>query len=390
MLTCSVESADSALPLKAAACAPLSLSSETGPASATSATTGPACPSSPMSTTWTPSSAQLWPTASANKTTKNRKAPAKMKEDGCQTALADAIHLHTQGVELWPTPMVNDATGSQYCYDHNREKLLKLPGAGAQHHSSSPPASRVSRPVPPASAREAAMTAGSGRRLSAWLPGSSPAGACLKTLLASPAWRSPLRSLTWTLKGYAGCPDEPSLKSSGDLTFWDMTSPATGMASLGFRVCRLSVSELSTDATGSGSSPGGEMWGTPRADEWKGCGPTGGKAHLHRLERDYLDAQAQSHAELWASPMASDFKNKSCDQWTKNLSNEAVEFAACQTGPEPSLNAEPTASRGQLNPDFVCWLMGYPAGWLNYADSATPSSPKSRRKSSPPSVTPNA
>ena len=321
-----------------------------------------------------------------------------MKQDGCQTALADAIHLHTQGVDLWPTPVAEPANGTPEMFlQRKRNAVAKGSKMGiclsdiqmvSISHSSSPPASRVSRPVPPASAREAAMTAGSGRKLSAWLPGSDPAGACLKTLLASPAWRSPLRSLTWTLKGYAGCPDEPSLKSSGDLTFWDMTSPATGMASLGFRVCRLSVSELSTDATGSGSSPGGEMWGTPRADEWKGCGPTGGKAHLHRLERDYLDAQAQSHAELWASPMASDFKNKSCDQWTKNLSNEAVEFAACQTGPEPSLNAEPTASRGQLNPDFVCWLMGYPAGWLNYADSATPSSPKSRRKSSPPFVTP--
>lgn len=312
-----------------------------------------------------------------------------MKEDGCQTALADAIHLHTQGVDLWPTATVNDSTGSQYCYDHNREKLLKLPGACAQHHSSLPLASRVSQPVPPASAKAVAMTVGSGRRLSAWLPDSGPVGACLKTLLASPAWRSPLRFLTWTLKGYAGSPDEPSLKSSGDLTFWDMTSPATGMASLGFRVCRLSVSELSTDATASGSSPAGEMWGTPRADEWKGCGPTGGKAHLHRLERDYLDAQAQSHAELWSTPRSSDGEKGEPNMAFGAGGTPLPAQSACQTGPEPSLNAEPTASRGQLNPDFVCWLMGYPAGWLNYADSATPSSPKSRRKSSVPSVTVN-
>jgi hypothetical protein len=177
------------------------------------------------------------------------------------------------------------------------------------------------------------------------------------------------------------------------------------MASLGFRVCRLSVSELSTDATGSGSSPGGEMWGTPRADEWKGCGPTGGKAHLHRLERDYLDAQAQSHAELWLTPSTRDHvsdgpatrqkwldaikQNRRPEESAQRLRNQ-IEYAHCQTGPEPSLNAEPTASRGQLNPDFVCWLMGYPAGWLNYADSATPSSRKSRRKSSLPFVTPNA
>lgn len=258
------------------------------------------------------------------------------------------------------------------------------------------------------------MTAGSGRRLSAWLNASDPAGACLRTLLDSPRWHSPLRSLAWTLKGYGGVPDEPCAKSSEDLTFWDMTSRETGMASLGFRLCRLSQSELSTDAIGFSSSPDAEMWltpsanedaagtihgkmqrmltheckghaelwGTPREAEHKGCGPTGGKSHLHRLEREYLDAQAQSHAELWASPMASDFKDKRCDEWTKNLSNEAVEFSP--TGQPPTSNAEPTALRGQLNPDFVCWLMGYPAGWLNYADLETPSSRKSPRKSSPP------
>lgn len=276
-----------------------------------------------------------------------------MKQDGCQTALADATFLH----------------------------------------SSSPPAFRASLPVPPVSGREAQMTVGSGLRLSAWLPDSGPVGACLKTLLASPVWRSPLRSLTWTLKGYAGCPDEPSLKSSGDLTLWDMTCPETGTASLGFRVCRLSVSALSTDEIGSGSSPAGAMWGTPRADEWKGCGPTGGKAHLHRMERDYLDAQAQSHAELWTTPTVRD--SNSVAKCTREAGSAAagneliqpltVQADAFHPGPEPSLNAEPTESRGQLNPDFVCWLMGYPDGWLNYADSATQSSRKSPRKSSRPS-----
>lgn len=364
MLTSSPASADSASPLRPTDCAPSSLSSAIPPGNATSPTTGPACRSSPMSTTWPPSSAQLWPTPRSseneNRTTK-RTPSAERGEHG------------------------------------------KILAGEAHEHSSSPPASRVSQPVPPESAKAVAMTVGSGRRLSAWLPDSGPVGACLKTLLASPAWRSPLRSLTWTLKGYAGSPDEPSLKSSGDLTFWDMTSRATGMASLGFRVCRLSVSELSTDGTGSGSSPDGEMWGTPTsAVSCSGMGPTGGKSHQHRLERDYLDAQAQSHAELWLTPSTRDHVSdgpatqqkwaeaikdgRRPEESSQRLRNQ-VEYAHCQTGQPPSSNAEPTASRGQLNPDFVCWLMGYPAGWLNYADSATPSSPKSRRKSSVPSVT---
>lgn len=369
----SLESADSASPLRPVACELWSSASGTPTDSATSPTTGPECPSSGMSTTWTPSSAQLWPTST-----------------------------------------VNDATGSKYCYDQNREPILKLPGAAEAHlcstprsektssenpatwqarndagdvatpplamsaslHSSSPLASLASQPVPPASDSAREMTAGSGRRLSAWLKGSDPVGASLRTLLDSPRWHSPLRSLAWTLKGYGGVPDEPCAKSSGDLTFWDMTSRETGMASLGFRLCRLSQSELSTDAIGFSSSPDAEMWGTPREAEHKGCGPTGGKSHLYRLKLGYLDAQAQGHAELWTPATVDDANNVSrASGEFKSL----VRDANCQTGQPHTSNAEPTASRGQLNPDFVCWLMGYPAGWLNYADLATPSSRKSPR-----------
>ena len=364
-------------------------------------------------------SAQLWPTP-------------KVATGDYQNGQNGETFLNLSGaakqhIELWPTPVAEPANGTPEMFlQRKRNAVAKGSKMGiclsdiqmvSIAHSSSPPASRVSRPVPPASAKEAAMTAGSGRKLSAWLPGSDPAGACLKTLLASPAWRSPLRSLTWTLKGYAGCPDEPSLKSSGDLTFWDMTSPATGMASLGFRVCRLSVSELSTDATGSGSSPGAEMWLTPNCPREKDAD--------HCISAEYatqnqatIYRQAQSHAELWSTPdtcaggtgpsqesrnhprlqdqviiwstpTCRDHKGQTRTKARKEGFNQCLpNDVNCQTGPEPSLNAEPTASRGQLNPDFVCWLMGYPAGWLNYADSATPSSPKSRRKSSPPSVTP--
>lgn len=34
---------------------------------------------------------------------------------------------------------------------------------------------------------------------------------------------------------------------------------------------------------------------------------------------------------------------------------------------------------GSLNPTWVEWLMGYPSGWTDLEDSATPSSRKSRK-----------
>ena len=45
-----------------------------------------------------------------------------------------------------------------------------------------------------------------------------------------------------------------------------------------------------------------QMWGTPRESEHKGTGPPGSKSHEHRLDRGYLDAQAES----WPTPRASE------------------------------------------------------------------------------------
>jgi len=326
---------DSVLLQKPAALKQSSFASVTQPGSETSRTTGPESLLSATSTTLTPLSVELWPTAAANK------------------------HSGT-----------------------TREDFSKsLPEVAGFHCL--PQASRVSRPLPPASEKAVQMTVGSGLRLSEWLNDSSLTCAYLKTLLASPRWRSPLRSLTWTLRGYAGCPDEPSAKSSRDLTFWDMTSRETGMASLGFRLCRLSVSALSKAGTECGSSPVEELWGAARASDAKGCGTTGSESFQHHLAKGYLDAQAQSHTELWATARSNSGTGAAeHGEGSADLQTQAASF---QTGPIGYSKPGPTKSRGQLNPDFVCSLMGYPDGWLNYADSVTPLCRKSRKKSSPQS-----
>ena len=58
-------------------------------------------------------------------------------------------------------------------------------------------------------------------------------------------------------------------------------------------------------------------WPTPRASEYKDCGPVGSKSHLHMKKKRYLCAEAKE-------------KSMPC---------------------------------GHLNPDWVEWLMGVPTGW---------------------------
>lgn len=65
---------------------------------------------------------------------------------------------------------------------------------------------------------------------------------------------------------------------------------------------------------------------------------------------------------------------------TVNLQDEAYTLAHSGT---PGNSSDPTrkASTGALNPEFVCWLQGFPPEWLNSAPSATRSARNLRRKS---------
>ena len=110
---------------------------------------------------------------------------------------------------------------------------------------------------------------------------------------------------------------------------------------------------------------GSGLWPTPTAQTYKQDVNDSGEYARRRLDAGQQINIALA-VKLWPTPqagaqnpaahnaMSEDFKTKLCAAW-----------------------GIPTT--GQLNPQWVEWLMGYPVGWTDLGDSATPSFRKSRK-----------
>ena len=87
----------------------------------------------------------------------------------------------------------------------------------------------------------------------------------------------------------------------------------------------------------------------------------------------------------WASPKASDSKYPSLQSRMDRdglAKGEDLKYQASTIpGPDSTPSPAATARRGVLNPDFVRWLMGYPAGWVSSGASAMRSLPRWRPRS---------
>ena len=120
-------------------------------------------------------------------------------------------------------------------------------------------------------------------------------------------------------------------------------------------------------------------WPTPKASDPDGGRTTktvgGGNAHLPIAIRE---------ASAWATPAARDYRFPNAKTYAERgggMKGEQLNNQAAHSGTAPSGSPEPTARRGGLNPEFVCWLMGFPTAWDACGVTATPLSRKSRRRS---------
>jgi hypothetical protein len=130
--------------------------------------------------------------------------------------------------------------------------------------------------------------------------------------------------------------------------------------------------------------------GWPTPDKSSGDGGRISADPLNRVRRSGAKKQLTINeaAQLagWGTPTAQDAKHATVSPSEQGRDPAILRiqvFGAMSAG-----SPVPMAKRGQLNPAHSRWLQGYPPAWDDCAVMAMPSSRKSPKRSSKPTVTP--
>jgi len=148
---------------------------------------------------------------------------------------------------------------------------------------------------------------------------------------------------------------------------------------LGRQYCQLAVSARPINATDYG------LWATPNTMDYMGDRSQEAMDRQFQTTRKGRTAPAnlreQVNPAMWPTPKSGDgvFSSPRTSGRPVEKSTHLQTIAQVSMGQHGS-NA-PMEKRGSLNPEFVCWLMGYPTAWENCADMVTRLSRKSRRSS---------
>ena len=165
----------------------------------------------------------------------------------------------------------------------------------------------------PGSEKARQMTVTSGQKCLELYRKQSPVGLLVRMLLESSIWDSKLRFLTWKEK----------------VTKWN------------YSYFQLAVSAVGTKGTGSGLL---QIFPTPTARDHK---DTGENVNYEKIAKKH---RLVGVVQMMPTPNACSGNNSGrLDEW----GGKGNPFRGTQEG------------RGQLNPNWVTWLMGYPPNWVD-------------------------
>jgi hypothetical protein len=323
----------------------------------------------------------LWPTANASDEKwrySTVEAALRRIETGKQVSLECAAHA----ANLWPTPRVSSERTSVSAMDRQDSmSALSMEQAAEAASGIVPREVFLLRP-------EMVQRLG----FSALWP--TPAAGMHNDGEDPESFRA--RQAKWknSEKGYHNSPPLPIVAKETEAALWPTAAASDDKrgADLKRRDCNAPNSNLPTAVV---------LWTTASARDWK---DTPGMTTVTEDGRVRLD-QLPRQAALYPTPTAVDG-----DRGITVRPHDQGKPLPQVLGMMLGLQSEPTEKPGALNPEFVCWLMGFPAEWLFAAPSekakprsrkktgtagsepsepsATPSSRRSRPKSSAPTSTP--
>jgi|SRR5579862_1693104 len=158
---------------------------------------------------------------------------------------------------------------------------------------------------------------------------------------------------------------------------WDMPS--------GGPICRLRASRRRKSDKGFSGWPAPQA-GSPATDRYNEAGNTDSARRTVALAGGRVAKSEMMDYAGWAAPAARDYKGTNRKSYKERgggkkgeqLPNQVLHLAIGTTS--TPFNAE-MAKSGALNPEHSRWLMGFPAGWSNFAPTETRSSRRQRPSS---------
>ena len=299
---------------------------------------------------------------------------------------------------FWPTPKANEKVQSPEAHAkgfYALREAVEMP----DYTQTSSPSTEPTTPgltcsqgdflanlsVSPGSEEARKMSVRSGRKCSELLTRQDPLGSLVRMLLESSRWNSTISYLTW----------KPSATPRGRLLFRLVPSmPDTEGTEFGLwptpSVCGNHNRAGASPTSGDGLATKVKMWPRPtQQDGENNGGPSQWKRNSIPLNVAVLANRFQEAGAKSSLPPSAILKAMDSARADSTTQTDAVSQGQPKTDTNTPSETEFSTdalkkpeSLGSLNPNWVEWLMGYPIGHTACEGWATPSSHKSRKKSS--------